>query len=477
MRINSILIIEKIVIGVIMLIQFRVENYKSFDKEQKLSMVAGSTRNNSDHVFDIRGLGVLKTAVVFGSNASGKSNLIKAMAAVRNLLLFNIQIPPADYCRIKPENKERTTAFEFVISIGDERYVYGIELMLSTGNVESEWFKDISKSGTGSSIFLRNKEGITTDLKLGKDKMFFDVYGSEAGNNPMVPFLTILSRVPLDAKSGLSAVHRVLRWFSNSLRIISAGGSTRFSFTSRRDAFTKKVLPAYGTGISGIEYQALDDMNNPIPSDVLYNIARSFVRKPVGDEPAGVIDGGVVGKFPVFFDKGGRPMVKKMMFDHDGNLFEYYEESDGTNRLFDLTPILDPQDEKELVYVIDELDKSLHPQLTKKFVSDFEKLGNGLRRQLITTTHESRLMDMSLLRRDEMWFVEKNAGASSIYSLEEFNERSDRRIDKAYLDGRYGAVPCFREIFPDMIVTAERYVIGIGIIKRIREIAVQDLFS
>ena len=72
------------------------------------------------------------------------------------------------------------------------------------------------------------------------------------------------------------------------------------------------------------------------------------------------------------------------------------------------------------------------------------------RRQLITTSHESRLMDQDLLRRDEIWFVEKKNGASLIFSLEEFNERSDRRIDKAYLDGRYGAVPCFRELFPDL---------------------------
>ena len=435
-----------------MLIQFRVENYKSFDEEQKLSMIAGSTRNNSNHVFDFRGQGILKTAVIFGSNASGKSNLIKAMAAVRNFLLFNIPIPPVDYCRIKPENKDRATAFEFVISIGNEKYAYGIEIMLSTGNIESEWLKDITKPGKGVSVFQRGKRNITTDMTFGRDNMFFEVYRSESLNNPRIPFLSILSRLPggNGSKRGSNPVHKVLRWFSNSLRIISAGGTTPFNFTSSRDAFTRRVLPAYGTGISDIEYQTLDDMHNPIPSDVLYNIARSIVRRPEGNEPAGVIDGGVVGKFPIFFDKDGRPKVKKMMFNHDGTLFEYYEESEGTNRLFDLTPILDPLDEKEIVYVIDELDRSLHPQLTKKFVTDFEKMPKEAHRQLITTTHESRLMDLSLLRRDEMWFVEKKNGASSIYSLEEFNERFDRRIDKAYLDGRYGAVPCFRELFPDL---------------------------
>ena len=432
-----------------MLIQFRVENYKSFDTEQKLTMIAGSSRNNSDHVYDIKGYSVLKTAAIFGSNASGKSNLIKAMAAVRNLLGFNIRIPPTDYCRINPSNEKKGTAFEFVFSIKDEKYIYGIEILLSSGFIQSEWLK-CAKTGRTVTIFSREKDKITTGLNLdSNDKMFFAVYRSEAKNYHSVPFLTILSKVPPNKKGGLGTVHKVLRWFLNSLRIITAGGATGFRFTKRRDAFTKGVLPAYGTGISGIEYQPLDEMHNPIPPDVLYNVARNLNTKVVGDEPCGVIDGGAVGKFPFFFDENGRPMVKKMMFDHDGNLFEYYEESDGTNRLFDLTPILDPQDEEDLVYVIDELDRSMHPQLTKKFVRDFEKLSNSLRRQLITTTHESRLMDLDLLRRDEIWFMEKRDGASVLFSLEEFNERSDRKIDKAYLEGRYGAVPCFREIFPD----------------------------
>ena len=139
-----------------MLIQFRVENYKSFDTEQKLTMIAGSSRNNNDHVYDIKGYNVLKTAAIFGSNASGKSNLIKAMAAVRNLLGFNIRIPPTDYCRIKPSNEKKGTAFEFVFSIKDEKYIYGIEILLSSGFIQSEWLK-CAKTGRTVTIFSRAK--------------------------------------------------------------------------------------------------------------------------------------------------------------------------------------------------------------------------------------------------------------------------------------------------------------------------------
>ena len=435
----------------IMLIQFRVENYKSFDDEQTLSMVAGATKNNSDHVYDAGGVKTLKTAVLFGSNASGKSNIVRAMAVAKNLVIFAIPIPKNDYCRITESNAKRGTSFEFTVSIGKSKYVYGFEILLSNGEIQSEWFYDVTKGGEETKIFERKKGNIISDLKMNKqDEMYFKVYSEESKNAKTTPFLSILSRVPSNERSSLQSVHLMIRWLANSLRIVMAGGATGFNFTKRRDNLSKAVLPAYGTGVSDIVYEELDNNSNPIPPDVIYNVARNLVNQMTAKgEPCGIIDGGNLGKFPIFIGKDGMPLVKKMMFDHNGVLFDYYEESDGTNRLFDLAPLLDPTDDKELVYVIDELDRSLHPQITKKFVSDFERLNPSCLRQLIITSHESRLMDLSLLRRDEIWFIEKNDGKSTLYSLEEFNERTDRRIDKAYLDGRYGAVPCFEETSHD----------------------------
>ena len=101
------------------------------------------------------------------------------------------------------------------------------------------------------------------------------------------------------------------------------------------------------------------------------------------------------------------------------------------------------------VFVIDEVDRCLHPSLTYRFVETFLDIAKQNGVQLIVTTHESRLMDFDLLRRDEIWFVDKNKnGESSIYSLEEYNARFDQKIDKAYLEGRYGGVPIFSAVFP-----------------------------
>ena len=123
------------------------------------------------------------------------------------------------------------------------------------------------------------------------------------------------------------------------------------------------------------------------------------------------------------------------------------EESDGTVRILDLIEILLSNESK--TYVIDELDRCLHPSLTYKFIEVFLDLAVKRNIQLIATTHESRLLDFDLLRRDEVWFINKrNTGESDIYSLEEYNERFDKKIDKAYLEGRYGGVPIFSTLFP-----------------------------
>jgi len=104
---------------------------------------------------------------------------------------------------------------------------------------------------------------------------------------------------------------------------------------------------------------------------------------------------------------------------------------------------------KGKTYIIDELDRCLHPSLTYKFVETFLELASKKNIQLIVTTHESRLLDFDLLRRDEIWFVNKRkSGESDIYSLEEYNARFDQKIDKAYLEGRYGGVPVFNTVFP-----------------------------
>lgn len=112
-------------------------------------------------------------------------------------------------------------------------------------------------------------------------------------------------------------------------------------------------------------------------------------------------------------------------------------------RLFDLVDLL-LSDKEDTIYVVDELERSLHPKLTEHFLQLFIDAHKNDRIQLLFTTHEDSIMNQDLFRRDEIWFVERDSsGASSVYSLDRFKERYDKKLSKAYLEGRYGAIPVF----------------------------------
>jgi len=126
-------------------------------------------------------------------------------------------------------------------------------------------------------------------------------------------------------------------------------------------------------------------------------------------------------------------------------LFEISEESEGTQRLIDLIPGLITLLHSDKVFVIDELERSLHPSLTKTLLALFLNHSKGIKSQLIVTTHESELLDLELLRKDEIWFIEKNqAGESSVYSLEEFKLNYGKDWRRGYLLGRFGAIPMIK---------------------------------
>ena len=119
------------------------------------------------------------------------------------------------------------------------------------------------------------------------------------------------------------------------------------------------------------------------------------------------------------------------------------EESDGTRRIFDLLDMLLNKND-DIIYVVDELERSLHPKLTEHFLELFMNFHKGHKTQLLFTTHEASIMEQKLFRRDEIWFVERDGNnTSNVYSLDKFKERYDKTLSKAYLEGRYGAIPVF----------------------------------
>ena len=145
--------------------------------------------------------------------------------------------------------------------------------------------------------------------------------------------------------------------------------------------------------------------------------------------------------------QNGEPEITTLSLKHGSSIFDFdfKDESDGTQRIFDLMDMLLTKRE-DIIYVVDELERSLHPKLTEHFLRLFMDAHEGQSVQLLFTTHEDSIMDQDLFRRDEIWFVERDSeNDSTIYSLDRFKERYDTKLSKAYLDGRYGAIPVFKK--------------------------------
>lgn len=421
-----------------MLIEFKTENYRSFGEERKLSMVAGKSRVHPEHVMNSHGLEVLTFSAVFGANASGKSNLVRAMRESRDKIVRDESIPRNSWNRMDDSNIGRTTGFEYVFSTDACVYTYGFELFVESGVIHSEWLYDITDGDVR--LFERDVGRIDTDLDDADYPSILGVLEGLIGSGSHDLLLKTLSKMGSSGRL-FEAAREAMSWFSSSLIIAMAGDSVLGAYEFDRDGIVRKVLTSYDTGITDTGYEEVEYPPAGMPQllrEHLENDAmRGLVAMVYGPEDM------------LRYRYDGGYKVERAVFEHDGKKFGFKEESDGTQRLYDLLPILDPSVRRNTTFVIDELDRSLHPLMVCRLVEDFLRLAKGCERQLIITTHETKLQDMRLVRRDEIWYTQRDLkGNTELYSMEEFKERVDRRVERAYLDGRYGAIPRFDRYMP-----------------------------
>ncbi len=449
-----------------MLIRFNVKNFLSFDSEdrathdtssQEFSMIPGKVRSKEDHILKTDKQNLLKFAAIYGANAAGKSNLIKAIAFFRNCTL-NGAVLPQDanlYCKTDPSNKEKSSYFEAEFVVSNDVYAYGFEVVLSTGTFVSEWLCKLSST---KEEYLFKKEDAQHNYVFGgplaKNPMLSVLGSSFAGSNAL--FLNFINRTMAGfykTNPEAEVLQTIFNWIARNIDIsFPATPLSTSSFLANEEALRQasKLLKAFGTGIENVQpvKAKREDIDSIIHPTILQDIAKQMEINNTPKNDIFIRNRNEI--FIVRMEKGKDDKVFSIQFKHNfqnATLFKMAEESDGTARLFDLLEILLSKSNK--TYVIDELDRCLHPCLSYQFVKAFFEYSKNRNVQLIVTTHESRLMDFDLLRRDEIWFVDKDqSGASNIYSLEEYNERFDKKIDKAYLEGRYGGVPLFTSIFP-----------------------------
>ena len=460
-----------------MLIRFNVKNFLSFDKQadgksEEFTMVAGKVRSKEERLYKDENIKLLKFTALYGANASGKSNFIKALNFMQETVVTG-KLPVRYsnfYCKTAEDNKNKESYFEIQLLINNKYYLYGFTVLLSTGEFLSEWLYEVSKDRE-IRIFERDIANGIFDINPIQDKSLavkFDVYTDDIKKNSGQLFLYFMNdnkdNLYKDFKDDYQVVvfKNVYEWFAKVLDInypdrpISA---SLYLTDEKKLKLASELLKAFDTGIN--ELQLVDVHIDNIKGD---NIPQDVIEKLVSEMEADFKE--IKNKKKVkqvrivlrskkdyyIFSGTSADDIKcqSLKFRHNNisSLFDLIEESDGTIRILELLDIILSEEKK--VYVIDELDRCLHPNLTYKFIQTFFKyVANKLDVQLIVTTHESRLLDFNLLRRDEIWFIDKKPeGNCDIYSLDEYNERFDKKIDKAYLEGRYGGVPLFTTIFP-----------------------------
>ena len=438
-----------------MLIGFKVKNFRSFNDLQHFSMVAGKTRNFPEHIIDKNDIKILKFSAIYGANASGKSNLVLAIDLGKILLLNNIQgIFSNQYFRINEENKKIPSYFEYEIEQNGKLYSYGFEINIDKKEIVSEWLIDMTKNKQFI-LFERDakNKSIKTNLKI-KDKNDinrFNVCKTDLENNNKIFFLSELTRrIKMNGSKtdSFSDFINIFDFFANDLQVVNPNKGIQFNYFSKFKNNIKPLLEKLGLDISDLlEFDS--DMNeikermNPIQYNQLTTEINNIKNNAAKFDITLRIENCIYTISGNNKDEQIDVKVIKVLHKNSKTYFDTYEESDGTLRILELIDILLSENK---VFIIDEIDRSLHPSLTIRFIKTFLELIKEKNIQLIITTHESRLLNYNILRRDEVWFTEKSDnGATKLYSLEQFKDdaRFDRKIDKAYLDGRYGAVPIF----------------------------------
>ena len=452
-----------------MLIRFSVENFKSFNDRQELVMIpAKKLKTNKEHIIALNKVSVLRNATIYGANASGKTNIIDAIRFAKHVITKKIPMEASKmYCRVFSENHEKESKFEFEIFKNGKFYAYGFSLLMSDQIIKSEWLYELLPS-KNTQTMLFERETDMNRLELGEnlmldeiDTMRFKTYKLDFEDNNSGLFIREMNRnKKMNKESKLTFFRDVFEWFDEDLvTIFPDQPITDFEYFYGDGGSDKinEIIELFDTGISKVKIEEISvaDLKNKIPTKIADDILQSFKNK-LEDSADNMKAMMSLRTNTAFYNikgaKGEEPVITTIMLEH-GNAFsdfEFSEESDGTRRLFDLLDIL-ISNEKNKIYVIDELERSLHPKLTYKFLELFFEHLKENNTQLIFTTHESTIMDQELLRRDEIWFVERNKdNVSHLYSLDRFKERYDKKLSKAYLEGRYGAVPVLKN-FSDKV--------------------------
>jgi uncharacterized protein len=408
-----------------MLLRFRFSNFRSFRAGQELSMVAGAVTGQPETVRHPKGIeeGVLPVAAIYGANASGKTNVLRAMQFMQGAVKdSHARWEPDKPNQFEPfagePNSPATFSVDFVLS--GVRYQYGFSVIPEA--ILAEWLH----------AYPRGKKQTWFDRKKGKPMSFS---ARLQGDNRTIERLTRPNSLYLSAaaQNNHPTLAPVYKWFSQSLAFVRDDRSIAWVFAGPllRDAsFQRKVARLHSSadlGITELRTRELTEQQAEVTRKVVSFFTTEFKAAVVRGQP-------------------GEPDLSLQFLHRFGDTalpFSEEQESKGTIAFLCLIePAVRALADGGVLWV-DELDQSLHPLLAIKLIRQFnDPKNNPASAQLVFNTHDTNLLSAGVLRRDQIWFTEKQKdGASQLYPLTDFKPRKQENLENGYLQGRYGAIP------------------------------------
>lgn len=426
-----------------MLLEFSLTNYRSFRDKQTLSLigtVGESQLSNNLVKLDFpgaRGVAVLRSAAIYGANASGKSNLFSAVNFVQSFVAESAtSMKPKDEIEVvpfafHPECKSQPSEFEVIFIAENVRYRYGFSA--TRRKVVREWLFG----------YPHGRERRLFERRLSGDDYFYE-YGSRFKQERILESKTRSNALFLSLGAQFNNVEllSIYNWFHDSLRVLNMSGEGPVlspGFTAETAQSSHEMRRAFVNLLRSAD-MGIEDMEvaiSPVGKSELSQFSQSFLDllTPEGRR-----------ELETKLQEGKIVDVKLIHRISESEVpvrFSLSEESAGTQRLFTLSGPLYDVLSSGMCLLIDEIDASMHPIMTREIVRLFHSdLDNQSGAQLLFTTHDTTLLDSTFLRRDQVWFVERGSDNSSrLVPLTDYKPRRREALQKGYMAGRYGGIP------------------------------------
>lgn len=435
-----------------MILRIIIDNLYSFNHQVEFNMFTNKSQRHSMHKRYIGKIAYLKMAALYGANGAGKSNMIKALGLLQNLVL-NGSIPSVvDSLKFKLDKTCADRCSSLAVEFVAAEHTYFYTISFEGSGVLYEGLSETLSIDEDRTIFER-------EFDNGKENLhFYDGYSKEPKAQLFVDMLAekflgrkdvLLTMLQDKYDKEFPETKIAFNWFRQTLNVVNADEilfpiAHVFGEDAKLLKFGNTLMATFSTGVKGIL---------PMKKEIERNEKNAEIFETLKHH-----DGAILDRMTPYFGErvsytmeDGKVIEETLNTTHadsEGNEvpFSLGMESDGTKRLLDYIPMLHSILKDSEVVVIDEIERSIHPSVIKELIRLISK-DDKMNGQLIFSTHETCLLDQDILRTDEIWFAQKNlSGATQLYSLSDFNVHSTANVENGYLNGRYGGIPFMNDL-------------------------------